>query len=91
MWNTRYLARLQAAPRRGSGRISPTPLSRAPHHLRAVTERHHPPPVEVILQAYGWDRGWAPLTQMGGNMGSITDAFGVPEAVISGQCTGSEW
>jgi ABC-type glycerol-3-phosphate transport system substrate-binding protein len=42
--------------------------------------------VEVILQAYGWERGWALLLQTGGNMGAITErSFGVPEAVISGQ------
>jgi ABC-type glycerol-3-phosphate transport system substrate-binding protein len=40
----------------------------------------------VILQAYGWNKGWALLLQTGGNMGSITErSFGVPEAVISGQ------
>jgi len=42
--------------------------------------------VETILQAYGWEKGWALLLNAGGNMGSITDrSFGVPEAVISGQ------
>src|SRR3970040_288186 len=42
--------------------------------------------IEVILQAYGWEKGWALLLQMGGNMGSITErSFGVPEAIISGQ------
>ncbi|MBI4525230.1 MAG: extracellular solute-binding protein [Deltaproteobacteria bacterium] len=42
--------------------------------------------VEVILQAYGWDKGWALLLNSGGNMGTITErSFGVPEAVISGQ------
>ncbi len=42
--------------------------------------------VETILQAYGWDKGWALLLNAGGNMGSITErSFGVPEAVISGQ------
>jgi len=40
----------------------------------------------VILQAYGWDKGWALLLNSGGNMGAITErSFGVPEAVISGQ------
>ena len=40
----------------------------------------------MILQAYGWEKGWALLLQMGGNMGAITErTFGVPEAVISGQ------
>jgi hypothetical protein len=42
--------------------------------------------VEVILQAYGWEKGWALLLRTGGNMGSITErSFGVPEAVVSGQ------
>lgn len=42
--------------------------------------------VETILQAYGWDKGWALLLNSGGNMGTITErSFGVPEAVISGQ------
>ena len=42
--------------------------------------------VETILQAYGWEKGWALLLNASGNMGSITDrSFGVPEAVISGQ------
>lgn len=42
--------------------------------------------VEVILQAYGWDKGWALLLNSGGNMGAITErSFGVPEAVNNGQ------
>lgn len=42
--------------------------------------------IEVILQAYGWDKGWALLLEAGGNMGAVTErSFGVPEAVISGQ------
>src|SRR5574341_1488073 len=42
--------------------------------------------IETILQAYGWEKGWALLLNAGGNMGAITErSFGVPEAVISGQ------
>ena len=42
--------------------------------------------IEVILQAYGWEKGWALLLNSGGNMGTITErSFGVPEGVISGQ------
>ena len=42
--------------------------------------------VEVMLQAYGWDKGWGLLLNSGGNMGAITErSFGVPEAVVSGQ------
>lgn len=86
MWNTRYLALHKlpaprewtdlADPRYHGHLIVSAPSRSGTTHLT----------VEVILQAYGWDRGWALLTQMGGNMGSITErSFGVPEAVISGQ------
>ena len=87
MWNTRYLAlhKLPAAARvDGPGR---------PALLRATSSISAPSrsgtthlTVEVILQAYGWEKGWALLLQMGGNMGAITErSFGVPEAVVSGQ------
>ncbi len=42
--------------------------------------------VETILQGEGWEKGWATLKAMSGNMRSITDrSFGVPDAVNSGQ------
>lgn len=42
--------------------------------------------IESILQAYGWDKGWALLLNMGGNMAVITErSFGVPEGVNNGQ------
>ena len=86
MWNTRYLGlhRLPApkewtdlADPRYHGHLSISAPSRSgTTHLT----------VEVILQAYGWEKGWALLMQMGGNMGAIAErSFGVPEAVISGQ------
>jgi ABC-type Fe3+ transport system substrate-binding protein len=86
MWNTRYLAlnRLSAPkewtdladPRYHGHLVISAPSRSGTTHLT----------IEVILQAYGWDKGWALLLQMGGNMGSITErSFGVPEAVISGQ------
>jgi phosphoglycerate transport regulatory protein PgtC len=86
MWNTRYLTLHKlpaprewtdlADPRYHGHLIISAPSRSGTTHLT----------VEVILQAYGWDKGWALLTQMGGNMGSITErSFGVPEAVISGQ------
>jgi phosphoglycerate transport regulatory protein PgtC len=86
MWNTRYLAlhKLPApkewtdlADPRYYGHLSISAPSRSgTTHLT----------VEVILQAYGWEKGWALLMQMGGNMGAIAErSFGVPEAVISGQ------
>ena len=86
MWNTRYLALHKLpAPREWTDLIDPryyghlcisAPSRSGTTHLT----------VEVILQAYGWERGWALLMQMGGNMGAIAErSFGVPEAVISGQ------
>jgi ABC-type Fe3+ transport system substrate-binding protein len=42
--------------------------------------------VETILQGEGWDRGWALLLAIGGNLASVSDrSFGVPDAVNSGQ------
>jgi len=86
MWNTRYLALHKlsppkewtdlADPRYHGHLVISAPSRSGTTHLT----------IEVILQAYGWDKGWALLLQMGGNMGSITErSFGVPEAVISGQ------
>ncbi len=86
MWNTRYLALHKLpAPREWTDLTDPryhghlvisAPSRSGTTHLT----------IEVILQAYGWDKGWALLLQTGGNMGSITErSFGVPEAVISGQ------
>ncbi len=86
MWNTRYLALHKlpapkewtdlADPRYHGHLVISAPSRSGTTHLT----------IEVILQAYGWERGWALLLQMGGNMGSITErSFGVPEAVISGQ------
>ncbi len=83
MWNTRYLALHKLpAPKewtdltdpRYHGHLSISAPSRSgTTHLT----------VEVILQAYGWERGWALLMQMGGNMGAIAErSFGVPEAAV---------
>lgn len=42
--------------------------------------------VETILQARGWDKGWALLKSVCGNMRLITErSFGVPDGVTSGQ------
>ena len=86
MWNTRYLAAHKlpaprewvdlADPRYFGHLVMSAPSRSGTTHLT----------VEVILQAYGWEKGWALLLASGGNMGSITErSFGAPEAVISGQ------
>ena len=42
--------------------------------------------VETILQGEGWDKGWATLLEIGGNLAQVSDrSFGVPDAVNSGQ------
>ena len=42
--------------------------------------------VESILQGYGWQKGWALLLQMAGNMTVITErSFGVPQGIASGE------
>ncbi len=86
MWNTRYLA-LHKLPTPKEW----TDLADGRYHGHLVISAPSRSgtthlTVEVILQAYGWEKGWALLLQMGGNMGAITErSFGVPEAVISGQ------
>lgn len=38
--------------------------------------------VEALLQAYGWERGWALLSEMGGNLSTVTArSFGVASGV----------
>lgn len=42
--------------------------------------------IETILQGEGWEKGWATLTGIGGNLQQVTErSFGVPDAVNSGQ------
>jgi phosphoglycerate transport regulatory protein PgtC len=42
--------------------------------------------IETILQGEGWEKGWATLLEIGGNMTQVSDrSFGVPDAVNSGQ------
>lgn len=42
--------------------------------------------IETILQGKAWDKGWATLKAIGGNLQQVTErSFGVPDAVNSGQ------
>jgi phosphoglycerate transport regulatory protein PgtC len=42
--------------------------------------------VETMLQGEGWDKGWALLLEIAGNLAQVSDrSFGVPDAVNSGQ------
>jgi ABC-type Fe3+ transport system substrate-binding protein len=86
MWNTRYLALHKLpAPKEWTDLTDPRYFGHLSISAPSRSGTTHLT-VEVILQAYGWEKGWALLMQMGGNMGAITErSFGVPEAVISGQ------
>ena len=86
MWNTRYLALHKLpAPREWTDLADPRYLGHLVISAPSRSGTTHLT-IEVILQAYGWEKGWALLLQTGGNMGSITErSFGVPEAVVSGQ------
>lgn len=86
MWNKNYLqAHRLTAPKEW------TDLANAKYHGHLVISAPSRSgtthlTIEVILQAYGWDKGWGLLLEAGGNMGAITErSFGVPEAVLSGQ------
>jgi ABC-type Fe3+ transport system substrate-binding protein len=86
MWNKNYLkAHKLPAPREWTDLVNPRYYN---HLIISAPSRSGTThlTVETILQAYGWEKGWALLLNAGGNMGSITErSFGVPEAVISGQ------
>jgi ABC-type Fe3+ transport system substrate-binding protein len=86
MWNTRYLSLHKLpAPREWTDLADPRYFGHLVISAPSRSGTTHLT-IEVILQAYGWERGWALLLQTGGNMGSITErSFGVPEAVVSGQ------
>jgi phosphoglycerate transport regulatory protein PgtC len=86
MWNKSYLqGHKLAAPREW------TDLTKPQYHGHLVISAPSRSgtthlTIETIIQAYGWEKGWALVMNSGGNMGAITErSFGVPEAVISGQ------
>ena len=86
MWNRNYLqAHKLPAPKEWTDLANPKYFNHLVISAPSRSGTTHLT-VEVILQAYGWDKGWALLLNSGGNMGAITErSFGVPEAVVSGQ------
>jgi ABC-type Fe3+ transport system substrate-binding protein len=86
MWNKNYLkAHKLAAPKEWTDLAAPRYYNHLVISAPSRSGTTHLT-IETILQAYGWEKGWALLLNAGGNMGSITErSFGVPEAVISGQ------
>src|ERR1043166_1559586 len=86
MWNKNYLkAHKLPAPKEWTDLTNPKYFNHLVISAPSRSGTTHLT-IETILQAYGWDKGWALLLNAVGNMGSITErSFGVPEAVISGQ------
>jgi iron(III) transport system substrate-binding protein len=86
MWNKNYLqAHKLSAPKEWTDLVNPRYYGHLVISAPSRSGTTHLT-VEVILQAYGWEKGWGLLLNSGANMGAITErSFGVPEAVISGQ------
>lgn len=86
MWNKPYLqAHKLKSPKEWTDLIDPSYYGHLAISAPSRSGTTHLT-VEAILQAYGWDKGWALLLNMGGNMAAVTErSFGVPEGVNNGQ------
>jgi phosphoglycerate transport regulatory protein PgtC len=86
MWNKPYLqAHKLKAPAEWTDLIDPSYYGHLAISAPSRSGTTHLT-VEAILQAYGWEKGWNLLLNMGGNMAVVTErSFGVPEGVNNGQ------
>jgi len=86
MWNKPYLqAHKLKSPKEWTDLIDPSYYNHLAISAPSRSGTTHLT-VEAILQAYGWEKGWALLLNMGGNMAAVTErSFGVPEGVNNGQ------
>jgi ABC-type Fe3+ transport system substrate-binding protein len=86
MYNTRYLrANGLPAPREWNDLKNPIYYGHVGISAPSRSGTTHLT-VETILQGEGWDKGWASLLEIGGNLAQVSDrSFGVPEAVNTGQ------
>ena len=86
MYNTRYLkANNLAAPKEWEDLKKPIYFGHVGISAPSRSGTTHLT-VETILQGEGWDKGWATLLEIGGNLAQVSDrSFGVPDAVNSGQ------
>jgi phosphoglycerate transport regulatory protein PgtC len=86
MYNTRYLkANNIPAPREWDDLKKPVYFGHVGISAPSRSGTTHLT-VETILQGEGWDKGWATLLEIGGNLAQVSDrSFGVPDAVNSGQ------
>lgn len=86
MYNTRYLkANNLPAPKEWDDLKKPVYFGHVGFSAPSRSGTSHLT-VETILQGEGWDKGWATLLEIGGNLQQVSDrSFGVPDAVNSGQ------
>jgi ABC-type Fe3+ transport system substrate-binding protein len=86
MYNTRYLrANSLPAPKEWDDLKKPVYFGHVGISAPSRSGTSHLT-VETILQGEGWDKGWATLLEIGGNLAQVSDrSFGVPDAVNSGQ------
>jgi phosphoglycerate transport regulatory protein PgtC len=86
MYNTRYLrAHNLPAPREWDDLKKPLYFGHVGISAPSRSGTTHLT-VETILQGEGWEKGWATLLEIGGNLAQVSDrSFGVPDAVNSGQ------
>jgi ABC-type Fe3+ transport system substrate-binding protein len=86
MYNTRYLAANKLpAPKEWDDLKKPIYFGHVGISAPSRSGTTHLT-VETILQGEGWEKGWATLLEIGGNLAQVSDrSFGVPDAVNSGQ------
>lgn len=85
MWNTRYMkAKKLPNPETWADLEKPVYFGHVGMSAPSRSGTTHLT-VETILQAEGWDNGWAMIKRMSGNFKSVTErSFGVPDGVNSG-------
>lgn len=86
MWNTRYLkANNIPEPKEWADLVRPEYFGHLAISSPSRSGTTHLT-VETILQAEGWNKGWAQLLGICGNSAAITErSFGVPDGVSNGQ------
>ena len=86
MWNRPYLsARSLAPPATWEDLTSPRYFRHIGMSAPSRSGTTHMA-VESILQSDGWNRGWATLSEIGGNLATVTArSFGVPDGVNNGR------
>lgn len=84
MWNHKYLKQYQLDPP-----LSWKALTHPKYqgHLGMTSPSHSGTThliIEMILQSQGWEKGWAILLEMAGNLATITArSYGVPDGIIA--------